>query len=234
MLAAAMPCVLLGQAPVLDALRLAAQGNVAISPIAHSPSQTRRPASTRSDWSFSLGSDASLGGRMHADPRQHQIRRDAQTVVQQHRFDFAVANDFPDFVIGDEFHPCCSCSARIFTHGCAELRGKRNGVAGADRYVEPELAQGRGAFQGDKAVADDQRPLFGFGGAHDLFSLGFRTQDEHLRQISAGQLQRIGLAAGGEYRGVVTMGLAILQMQGFRCCVEGGDFALPAFDALFL
>lgn len=121
-------------------------------------------------------------------PRQHQIRRHAQTVVQQHRLDLAVASDFPGFVIGDEFHPVrlVQCTDRL-AHGFAKLCGERNDVAGDDRDVETELAQGRGAFEGDEAVADDYRTLLGSGRAHDLFGLRFRAQDKHLRQIGTGQ-----------------------------------------------
>ena len=158
---------------------------------------------------------------MNADAGENQIRCQAQTVVEQHALDLVLAKDLRSLVFADELHPVLFVQgANRLAHGLAELLGKRDCVACQHGDVEAELAQGRRAFEGNKTVADDHRALARLSGVDDLFSLGFRTQDEDVGQLGTRQLQRIGRATGGEYSGVVAQDAAVVQMECFAWGVE--------------
>ncbi|MCY1361535.1 hypothetical protein D9M69_482040 [compost metagenome] len=125
-------------------------------------------------------------------------------VVQAHGFDLVRPFDLYRIAMSMKHDAMgfMSC-ANGLADRVAELFGKRHLVAGQYGHVQAKLAQGRGGFHGNEAVADDHHPLAGAGAVQNLLRMGFGAQEEHLRQVGAGQRQRVGYAAGGQQRGVV-------------------------------
>ncbi|MNP20228.1 hypothetical protein D3C76_1127920 [compost metagenome] len=94
----------------------------------------------------------------------------------------------------------------------AELFGERHRMAGQHRDLQAVLAQGGSGFHGDETVADDHRPLTGLGAVQNLLRIRLGAQDEHLRQVRAGQLRSNGDTACRQQGGVVLQRLAVDQL----------------------